>query len=407
MFNSGFRSGSISRLIASKLNVSRGIAWFVLPCLLCGVIISLPIRRPAAADSRSNRQLVLPQREELDPRVAFKPQSFVEMLAHPRWATPMFATITVNTLADDAVINSNCTLREAIIAANTNRAVDACQPGAAGLDTIQFSLGAGTPAINLASALPTITEPVTINGNTGGATRIELNGSAAGAAANGLTITAGGSTIQRLIINRFSGGAGIRLQGGMGNAVQNCFVGTNAAGAAALPNNEGIRIEGSSGNTLTTNVISGNMQSGVAINNATATGNQILGSRIGTDATGLILPNGASGITITDAPGNTIGNTGPRNVISGNGDAGIFMVGNGTSGNVGAGSPWNISGHCAGDRHSYTMGFLTLFGDAVDCIPLYGSWVRRRRFESERSGGIIGVSAQWHAPKSRSDENQE
>ncbi|NOT60925.1 MAG: CSLREA domain-containing protein, partial [Acidobacteria bacterium] len=95
-------------------------------------------------------------------------------------AAALFATITVNTTADENNVGAACSLREAIVAANTNAAFGGCTAGAAGLDTIQFNLGAGTPTINVLSALPTITEPVTINGNTGGSTRVELNGIGAG-----------------------------------------------------------------------------------------------------------------------------------------------------------------------------------------------------------------------------------
>ena len=40
-------------------------------------------------------------------------------------------TFTVTTTADDVAVNGNCTLREAVIAANTNAAVDACPAGTA------------------------------------------------------------------------------------------------------------------------------------------------------------------------------------------------------------------------------------------------------------------------------------
>ena len=54
------------------------------------------------------------------------------------------ATITVNTTADEYNNDGDCSLREAIAAANMNTAVDACTPGS-GPDLIQFSLS--TPAI--------------------------------------------------------------------------------------------------------------------------------------------------------------------------------------------------------------------------------------------------------------------
>src|SRR5262249_12438634 len=90
----------------------------------------------------------------------------------------------------------------------------------AGLDTIPFNVGgAGVRSIALASPLPTITDPVLLDGSTQpGFTDmplIELNGQNAGAGANGLTISAGGSAVVALVINRFSGdGIQLTTQGG-------------------------------------------------------------------------------------------------------------------------------------------------------------------------------------------------
>ena len=80
------------------------------------------------------------------------------------------AVITVNSLADDTTTNGNCTLREAVIAANTNLPRDGCASGL-GPDTIAFTLG-GT--INLSVGGPDdqalagdldIRESLTISGN--------------------------------------------------------------------------------------------------------------------------------------------------------------------------------------------------------------------------------------------------
>ena len=49
-------------------------------------------------------------------------------------------TITVTTTVDEVAITGNCSLREAVIAANTDAAVDACAAGA-GADTIAIPLG--------------------------------------------------------------------------------------------------------------------------------------------------------------------------------------------------------------------------------------------------------------------------
>src|SRR5262245_38779585 len=56
--------------------------------------------------------------------------------------TPLRAetTIQVSTTDDDIAINGNCTLREAVIGANTNTAVDNCPAGSAS-DTILLPAG--------------------------------------------------------------------------------------------------------------------------------------------------------------------------------------------------------------------------------------------------------------------------
>ncbi|HTP07954.1 MAG TPA: CSLREA domain-containing protein, partial [Anaerolineae bacterium] len=59
------------------------------------------------------------------------------------------ASIVVNTTADELTTDGNCSLREAIMAANTNAAVDACTAGS-GADTIV--LPAGTYLISIAGA---------------------------------------------------------------------------------------------------------------------------------------------------------------------------------------------------------------------------------------------------------------
>ncbi|MEK6304448.1 MAG: HYR domain-containing protein [Acidobacteriota bacterium] len=232
-------------------------------------------------------------------------------------------TFTVNTTADDGAGS----LRDAITQANAS-------PGA---DVINFDIGINTPTILVGSTLslplPTITEAVTINGATGGATRVELNGTQAGAAANGLTITASNCQILALVINRFSGN-GISITGGGGNVVQGSFIGTNAAGGAMLNNTlSGVLIDGSSNNTIggTTsaarNVISGNDGNGVQIRNAGASNNTVQGNFIGTDVTGAVgLTNASGGVLVL--PGATFAQIGGAaatsgNLISGNGGFGV------------------------------------------------------------------------------------
>jgi len=75
--------------------------------------------------------------------------------------------IIVNRLAD-TVSPTQCRLRDAILAANTNAAVNGCAAGAPGMDTINFSLSAFCRLIQctavLTSPLPTVSQDVTING---------------------------------------------------------------------------------------------------------------------------------------------------------------------------------------------------------------------------------------------------
>src|ERR1051326_3895831 len=82
------------------------------------------------------------------------------------------ATIAVNSLSDTSD-PGNCTLREAIIAANTNIAVGACAAGSPypEVDTISVAFSRFTClmsgcTITLQSSLPTITEDVIITGGT-------------------------------------------------------------------------------------------------------------------------------------------------------------------------------------------------------------------------------------------------
>jgi hypothetical protein len=130
----------------------------------------------------------------------------------------LLATIVVtgtgDTIADDGIV----TLREAITAANTNAASGDAPAGNTGLDAIAFNIpGVGVQAITVQSQLPTITDPVTIDGYTQhGASantlatgsdavlRIEVDGPGSGGDITGLTVDAGDSTLRGLVIDRFT-----------------------------------------------------------------------------------------------------------------------------------------------------------------------------------------------------------
>ncbi|HMB03892.1 MAG TPA: right-handed parallel beta-helix repeat-containing protein, partial [Isosphaeraceae bacterium] len=244
-------------------------------------------------------------------------------------------------------------LRQAILNANA----------VPGLNTIDFSIpGAGVHSIALTSALPPITDPVTIDGTTQpgfqGKPIVVLDGRGAGLNADGLTIDGGNSTVKGLVIQGFDG-AGVVLEVQGGDAVEGNYIGTDATGTSAAPNNQGVVILGTSNNRIggTTlgrrNVISGNTSAGIQIfNNQTifdsvdtppaplqstpATNNLVQNNLIGTDAGGTDpLPNG-QGIFIDDARDNTIGGAAPGlgNVISGNKSIGVQVLGEHATGNA-------------------------------------------------------------------------
>ena len=247
-----------------------------------------------------------------------------------------FGVITVTTTNDFYGADGQCSLREALLAANTNAPVFECASGTSGLDTIEFNLGSGTPAINVTQeGLPEITEPVVLDGATGGATRVELNGNDAGPDASGLVVDSSGAvTLKHLVINRFAI-FGILLRTN-NNVVQDCYIGTDATATAALGNTYGgIVVELASGNTIggtsagQGNVIAGNGYNGVALTGAS--NNVVQGNFIGTNAAGAALGNGQDGVALDgidgSVTGNTIGGTavGAGNTIAFNSNNGVSL----------------------------------------------------------------------------------
>jgi CSLREA domain-containing protein len=144
--------------------------------------------------------------------------------------------------------------------------------------------------------------------------------------------------------------------GATGNLIQGNYIGTNAAGDAAIPNDVGIPVY-SPGNTIggteagAGNLVSGNESNGVNLYGEYATGNTVQGNFVGTDATGTrALGNGDTGIAVILATGNTIGGTaaGAGNTASGNGTAGITLWGPETQNNT-------VQGNFVGTDASGTM----------------------------------------------------
>jgi uncharacterized repeat protein (TIGR01451 family)/CSLREA domain-containing protein len=276
----------------------------------------------------------------------FGPHATAELFG---FQPPPFVVNTTDDGDDGQCNGAHCSLREAINAANAD----------ADASTINFNIpGTGVHTIQPGSALPLITHPVLIDGysqpgaqeNTLAAGNdavllIELDGTNAGSPVTGLTIAGTNSTVQGLVINRFSE-SGISLGGsGGGNTVRGNYLGVNAAGTAAQGNAiYGVGVLNGANNTIggtapgDRNVISGNGSNGVQIDGPIGHDNLVRGNLIGTDATGTVdLGNMQSGIAVlAEAHDNQIGGTtaGARNIISGNSGFGVRIGDDNTSNNT-------------------------------------------------------------------------
>ncbi len=97
--------------------------------------------------------------------------------AFPTNARAFTNTFQVTTTADTALVDSQCSLREAIINADTNTVIyPECLYGATG-NFIAFATGLGVATITLTSALPAITDPAGLTINGGGQITISGNNS--------------------------------------------------------------------------------------------------------------------------------------------------------------------------------------------------------------------------------------
>ena len=250
------------------------------------------------------------------------------------------ATTSISDLNASPGVDGVISLREAITAANNTL----------GADTVHFNIPVDTdPGCDIGSGvctiqpggfgLPTITQPITIDGTTQPSFSttpvVEIDGSLASTDATGLAINIGGSTIRGLVINRFATNSDIVMWGAGGNVVEGNFLGVDSSGTFNRGTTNSVHIYAISNNTIggTTaaarNVISGNTNPAVALN-AGAWNNVVQGNFIGTDLTGTVaLGNSGNDIVTLDSPDNTIGGTtaGAGNLIAGNLDSDFASVG--------------------------------------------------------------------------------
>ncbi len=224
-------------------------------------------------------------------------------------AAPASAALQVTTNADAGAGS----LRQAILASNATP----------GVDTIEFALAPADLVIVPLSPLPTITDPLILDGTSqpgwSGRPLVEIDGNIAGG--QGLFVVAGDSTIAGLAINGFNRGIAILTNGG--NEVWGCHIGTDPAGTLPLGNAEtGIRISANDnrigGTTpVERNVIAAN-GTGVVISSV-GSGNVVVGNYIGTTATGADALGNNTGVRVLGET-NVIGGSGAGegNIISAN-----------------------------------------------------------------------------------------
>ncbi|MFP6613072.1 MAG: NosD domain-containing protein [Pirellulales bacterium] len=173
---------------------------------------------------------------------------------------------------------------------------------------------------------------------------------------------------------------GVKIFGALstGNVVVGNFIGTNAAGNAAVSNREGVVISGNAtGNTIggTTvaarNVISGNTVAGVFLK---ADGNVVVGNFIGTSAGGDEAVGNKTGVYIRNGEKNMIGGSlsgGEGNLISGNDEQGVFIIGSLANDNTVSGNAigTNVAGTAAvANKNGVRIetGGHTIGGDTTD-----------------------------------------
>jgi hypothetical protein len=260
------------------------------------------------------------------------------------------ATFTVINTADSGAGS----LRDAITQANADMISD----------NIHFNIpGAGPHTITPLTALPDISQPLTIDGYTQQGSsantnavglglntvlKIEIDGTNVPNGFACLNVTASNVTIKGLVINRCSNGGPVQVDGSIYTnfVLEGSFISVDVSGTQALPrsSSSGLRIEGDNARIGGTTPAARNLIShpgSPAIQTQSGTNIVIQGNLIGTDITGAAvamgMPGGtnARGIQLS-SPSPVVGGTDPNaaNVIAGGYDASIKVVSSASSANA-------------------------------------------------------------------------
>jgi CSLREA domain-containing protein len=219
----------------------------------------------------------------------------LSLLATAGLASAAPITITVNSTDDTGASVSACTLRDAIVAATTNVAVNGCVAGSSSpaVDTIAFNIPATDPGcsggppkictIALSSGLPDVVEPVVVDGYT-----------QPSASANTSAVGDDATILIRLDASNVTGAPALHLAGGSSGSIVS---GLSIVKPSGDPNNLGYLMKlDSSGNTVAGNFI------GVEPDGLTVSTNHLV----------------FAVLELSNSSGNTIGGTSPaaRNLIA-------------------------------------------------------------------------------------------
>ena len=257
-----------------------------------------------------------------------------------------FAGITVNTLVDENNAGADCSLREAITAANTNAAYGGCTAGS-GTDTITVSV-AGT--LTLTSALPAITSDMTIDGGSQAGFIVSGNNlyhpfTVTGGATIYVTITR--MTITNGLVSSWPGGGCIGASNATlivsGVTIDSCTATSSNNGGAISTSNASLTVEDSQ---ITNNrTTSGSTNGGgiyvqgpaFVMTNSLVSGNHVAEGASGGNGGGMYLgtyqPSRLENVTVSSNTTGAGGNGAGINLNSG-----TYRLSNVTlSGNSGAG----------------------------------------------------------------------
>jgi hypothetical protein len=269
------------------------------------------------------------------------------------------------------------TLRDAILQTNAN----ANAPGVN--DLIHLDLTnpvAGQPAtILLATALPVITDPVTIDVTGNSAVILQGNlginglvfGSTDSSSSSGSQLSGSGAA-SATTLSIVGCDKGVVLQTN-DNTVTGIRVGLGDAGQA-WGNNIGIEITGQNNTIGSTaaggaNVVSSNSLLGIQINGVYARNNLVQANHIGTDVAGTAArANGYDGVSISQgAQLNTVGGTGFQegNLLSGNGRYGLGIYGSETQQNL-------VEGNLVGVDATNAVALPNGTSSVGDGVAVYG-----------------------------------